>query len=162
MAVLSEFRLFCRSEKPRNSGSNHFSKEKNPWNSVPNLFWMRKTSEFYSEPFLEEKKPQNSVPFCFFPSYGMTVPRHSESNGISTLFCGITKTVPSLFRGIFSERNFDGNPRGEQEQGDTGRENLQTNAVNYSLKRTTERYMWSSCNSKIDQLLWGPSQSGLR
>jgi hypothetical protein len=29
---------------------------------------------------------------------------------MSTLFRGITKTVPSLFRGIFSERNFDGNP----------------------------------------------------
>jgi hypothetical protein len=29
---------------------------------------------------------------------------------MSTFFRGITKTVPSLFGGIFSERNFDGNP----------------------------------------------------
>jgi hypothetical protein len=29
---------------------------------------------------------------------------------MSTLFREMTKTVPSLFRGIFSERNFDGNP----------------------------------------------------
>jgi hypothetical protein len=34
---------------------------------------------------------------------------HSEPHGMSTLFRGITKTVPSLFRGIFSERNSDGN-----------------------------------------------------
>ncbi len=39
-----------------------------------------------------------------------TLPKYSESHGMSTLFRGITKTVPSLFRGIFSERNFDGNP----------------------------------------------------
>jgi hypothetical protein len=33
---------------------------------------------------------------------------------MSTFFRGITKTVPSLFRGIFSEQNFDGNPRREE------------------------------------------------
>jgi hypothetical protein len=33
---------------------------------------------------------------------------------MSTLFRGITKTVPSLFRGIFSEQNFDGNPTRKQ------------------------------------------------
>ncbi len=80
MAVLLEFRLFCRSEKPWNSGSNHFSTEKNPWSSVPNNFRMRKTLEFCSEPFSEEKKTsefwsesfseekkiQNSVPNHFW------------------------------------------------------------------------------------------------
>jgi hypothetical protein len=35
---------------------------------------------------------------------------NTEFRGMSTFFRGITKTVPSLFRGIFSERNFDGNP----------------------------------------------------
>jgi hypothetical protein len=160
-AVLSEFRLFCGREKPRNSAPNyfseeknprnsvpnyfsedknpsnsilnHFSEEKNPRNSVPNNFWMRKTSEFCSELFSEEKKPWNSVPnhfrkrknlgkttfvscfvkpnyfrgFRFVPSYGMD---SSEILGMSTLFRRITKTIPSLFCGIFSEQNFDGNP----------------------------------------------------
>jgi hypothetical protein len=51
--------------------------------------------------------PFRSVPFRVTE---WTLPRHSESHGMSTLFRGITKTVPSLFRGIFSEQNFDGNP----------------------------------------------------
>jgi hypothetical protein len=38
-----------------------------------------------------------------------TLPKYSESHGMSTLF-GITKTVPGVFRRIFSEQNFDGNP----------------------------------------------------
>ncbi len=38
-----------------------------------------------------------------------TLLKYSESHGMSSLFLRITKTVPSLFRGIFSERNFDGN-----------------------------------------------------
>jgi hypothetical protein len=29
---------------------------------------------------------------------------------MSTFFCGITETIPSLFRGIFSERNSVPNP----------------------------------------------------
>ncbi len=37
--------------------------------------------------------------------------RGTKFRGISIFFRGITKTVPSIFRGIFSERNFDGNPR---------------------------------------------------
>jgi hypothetical protein len=40
----------------------------------------------------------------------LTLLRHSELHGMHTLFRGITKNVPSQFRGIFSERNFDGNP----------------------------------------------------
>jgi hypothetical protein len=48
-----------REKIPQNSILNHFSEEKNLWNSIPNYFWMRKTLEFRSEPFLEEKKPQN-------------------------------------------------------------------------------------------------------
>jgi hypothetical protein len=39
-----------------------------------------------------------------------TLPKYSESHGMSTLFHRITKTVPSLFHEIFLERNFDGNP----------------------------------------------------
>ncbi len=39
-----------------------------------------------------------------------TLLKYSEPHGMSTLFRGITKTVPSLFRGIFSEQNSDGNP----------------------------------------------------
>ncbi len=35
--------------------------------------------------------------------------RHTEFRERSTIFRGITKTVPSLFLGIFSERNFYGN-----------------------------------------------------
>jgi hypothetical protein len=36
--------------------------------------------------------------------------RNSECLGMSTFFSGITEIVPSLFRGIFSERNSVPNP----------------------------------------------------
>jgi hypothetical protein len=53
----SEFRSepFLEEKYPWNSVLNHFLEEKNPWSSIRNHFWMRKTSEFSSEPFSEEK-----------------------------------------------------------------------------------------------------------
>jgi hypothetical protein len=52
------------------------------------------------------------TPFCSiqFRIAKLTYPRHSASHGKSTLFRGITKAIPSLFRGIFSERICDCNP----------------------------------------------------
>ncbi len=49
---------------------------------------------------------RNSVPFR---TSEWAIPRHTEFRERCTLFRGITKTIPSLFRGIFSERDFDGN-----------------------------------------------------
>ncbi len=43
-----------------------------------------------------------SVPFR---ASELAFPRKSECLGMSTFFRGITETVPSLFRGIFSEQN---------------------------------------------------------
>ncbi len=40
----------------------------------------------------------------------MALPWNSECLGMSAFFRGITETVPSLFRGIFSERNSVPNP----------------------------------------------------
>jgi hypothetical protein len=48
-----------------------------------------------------------SVPFR---ASELALPRNSECLGMSTFFRGITETVPSLFRGIFSERNSVPNP----------------------------------------------------
>jgi hypothetical protein len=48
-----------------------------------------------------------SVPFR---ASELTLPRKSEYLGMSTFFRGITETIPSLFRGIFSERNSVPNP----------------------------------------------------
>ena len=48
-----------------------------------------------------------SVPFR---SAELALPRNSEYLGMSTFFRGITETVPSLFRGIHSERNSVPNP----------------------------------------------------
>jgi hypothetical protein len=39
-----------------------------------------------------------------------TLPRHSESRGMSTLFRGVTKSIPSLFRGIFFGTKFRWQP----------------------------------------------------
>jgi hypothetical protein len=50
------------------------------------------------------------IPSDLFRTSEWVIPRHTEFREISTFFRGITKTVPSLFRGICSERNFDGNP----------------------------------------------------
>ncbi len=54
--------------------------------------------------------PWNFVPFR---ASELALPRNSEYLGMSTFFRGITETVPSLFRGIFSERNSVPNPRSE-------------------------------------------------
>ncbi len=49
--------------------------------------------------------------FCsvLFRTLEWANPRHPEFRERSSVFHGITKTVPSLFLGIFSERNFYGN-----------------------------------------------------
>jgi hypothetical protein len=51
--------------------------------------------------------------FCSVPfrASELALPRNSECLGMSTFFRGITETVPSLFRGIFSERNSVPNPK---------------------------------------------------
>ncbi len=48
-----------------------------------------------------------SVPFR---ASELAPPQKSECLGMSTFFRGITETIPSLFRGIFSERNSVPNP----------------------------------------------------
>ena len=60
----------------------------------------RKTSFFLGIPF-------RSVPFR---ASELALPRNSECLGMSTFFRGITEIIPSLFRGIFSERNSVPNP----------------------------------------------------
>ncbi len=47
-------------------------------------------------------------PFCSEPR-NVRFREQTEVCERSTFFCGITKTVPILFCGIFSERNFNGN-----------------------------------------------------
>ncbi len=61
---------------------------------------------------MSENSLFRGTPFCsiLFRIAKLTFPRHSASHGKSTLFRGITKAIPSLFRGIFSERIFDCNP----------------------------------------------------
>ncbi len=60
--------------------------------------------------------PQNfifrGISFRFVPfrASELALPRNSECLGMGTFFRGITETVPSLFRGIFSERNSVPNP----------------------------------------------------
>jgi hypothetical protein len=60
----------------------------------------RKTSFFRGIPF-------RSVPFR---ASELALPQNSEYLGMSTFFRGITEIIPSLFRGIFSERNSVPNP----------------------------------------------------
>ncbi len=62
------------------------------------IFWLFCESYFF---------PQNSIPFR---ASELALPRNSECSGISTFFRGITETIPSLFRGICSERNSVPNP----------------------------------------------------
>jgi hypothetical protein len=122
--------------KPSEFPSEPFLERENPSEFRSEQFLDEKTSEFRSEPFSEKKYlgipfriifgrektwekttfsgaslnfniSRNPVPFRVME---WTLPKYSESHGMSTLFRGMTKTIPSLFRGIFSERNFDGNP----------------------------------------------------
>jgi hypothetical protein len=58
--------------------------------------------------------PSRSVPFR---ASELALPRNSECLGMSAFFRGITETVPSIFRGIFSERNSVPNPRALQSNG---------------------------------------------
>jgi hypothetical protein len=55
------------------------------------------SAEFHSVPFRSELR-------------NWLFPRNSECLGISVFFRGITETVSSLFRGIFSEQNYIPNP----------------------------------------------------
>ena len=48
---------------------------------------------------------RNSVPFRSVRASELALPRDPEGLGISTFFQGLTETVLSLFRGIFSEQN---------------------------------------------------------
>ena len=64
------------------------------------LGYSEKTSFFRGIPF-------RSLPFR---ASELTLPCTSKCLGMSTFFCGITKNVPSLFRGIFSEQNSVANP----------------------------------------------------
>jgi hypothetical protein len=52
------------------------------------------------------------IPFrsVSFRASELALPRNSECLGMNTFFRGITETVPSLFRGIFPERNSVPNP----------------------------------------------------
>ncbi len=63
------------------------------------IFWLFRKTIF----------PRNSVPFHFELRNG-----HfrgiRNSVGISTFFCGITESIPRVFRGIFSEQNSIANP----------------------------------------------------
>ncbi len=52
--------------------------------------------------------PLRSVPFR---ASELTLPYTSECLGMNTFFRGITETVPSLFHGIFPERNSVPNPK---------------------------------------------------
>jgi hypothetical protein len=60
----------------------------------------RKTIFFRGIPF-------SSIPFR---ASELALPRNSECLGMRAFFRGITETIPSLFRGIFSERNSVPNP----------------------------------------------------
>ncbi len=71
------------------------------------IFRWEKPSEFRSESFSEEKKIRKKTTFV---SSFVKLHYFSEFCSMSTLFRRITKTVPSLFRRIFSKQNFDGNP----------------------------------------------------
>jgi hypothetical protein len=62
--------------------------------------------------------PFRSVPFR---ASELALPRNSECLGMSTFFRGITETIPSLFRGIFSERNSVPNPKLTTNKLETGR-----------------------------------------
>jgi hypothetical protein len=127
-SVPNHFRMI----KPWNSFPNHFQRRK-LWNSVSNHFWKKKKSEFHSELFSEEKTLENpfqtifgtektrktttfvscfvklhyfyGIPFrsVRFRATKLALLMNTEFRGMSTFFRGITKIVPSLFRGIFSE-----------------------------------------------------------
>jgi hypothetical protein len=125
-----------------NSVLNHSADEKLTRNFVP---WNKKRSkqlEFCSEPFrgrennsefrsVEQKKKQTlGIQFrsClgqkhFFMSFPPVPSLGIDSFvtlGMSTFLRGIEETIPSLFRGIFSERNSVANPRERENSGGGG------------------------------------------
>ncbi len=68
-----------------------------------------KLLEIFSKPFKDTEKYSDdfffiicrTISFGFIPTSESSIPRST---------CGITKIVPSLFLGFFSEQNFDGKP----------------------------------------------------
>ncbi len=113
---------------------NHYAEEKRTQNSVP---WNKNISrhlDFCSEHSAEETTTRNFVPkhvseenmlsilfdgagffvkqtfFMTFPSVPSFGIDSYVNLGMSTFFRRITEVVPSLFRGIFSERNSVANP----------------------------------------------------
>jgi hypothetical protein len=130
---------FSEEKNPRNSVPNHFwmrktsefpsepfLEEKKPRNSVRNHFWKRKNFGILFRIIFGRKKLCKKTTFvsCFvklhyfaelrsvsFQVSEWTLPKYLESPRMSTLFCRIMKTVPSLFHEIFSELNFNGNLR---------------------------------------------------
>jgi hypothetical protein len=106
--------------------------DKNAWNSVPYHFAEeKKHSEFWSEPLSERKnfetlfqtiqgqrKPRSDfkkktffrgIPFCFKTGIGLF--RDTQNSAKKAFARRITKSVPSLFCGIYLVRSFDSNPR---------------------------------------------------
>jgi hypothetical protein len=104
---------FCGRKKNLEFHSEHFSEEKTLENLFQTIFRTentRKTTTFVScfvKPYYFRGIPFR---FVWFRISKLALLMNTEFRGMSTFFRGITKTVPSLFRGISSERNFDGNP----------------------------------------------------
>jgi hypothetical protein len=87
--------------------------EANSRNSVPNHYAEEKTtqSRMYRGRQSDQRGCASFVKLYFFAEFlsflfrasELALPRNSECLGMSTFFRGITETVPSLFRGIFSD-----------------------------------------------------------
>jgi hypothetical protein len=107
----------------RNSVLNHSPEEKTIRNSVPWNKNRNKLSEFRSKTFSDENilfagagffvKLIFFMPCPSVPSLGIDSSESSKCLGMSTFFRGIMETIPSLFRGIFSEQNSIANPGAE-------------------------------------------------
>ncbi len=89
----------CRSE-PFHGRENNSERNAAAEKFIAPLFWLLcKTYNFHGIPFLSELR------YCLFRGT-----RKSECLGMGLFFRGITETVPSLFRWIFSVRNSVPNP----------------------------------------------------
>jgi hypothetical protein len=90
----------------RNSDLNHSAEEKTTRNSVPKYVSDENMLSIMFAGAGIFVKLIVFMPFPSVPSFGID----SECLGMSNFFRGITEAVPSLFRGIFSERNSVANP----------------------------------------------------
>ncbi len=130
--ILNDKTLVCLSdpfseEKTSEFRSKPFLEEKKTRNSIPNHFRKRKHLKIRSKQFLGTENTRKTMTFvsCFvklhyfrgipfrsvrFRTTKLILSMNTEFCRMSTFFRGITKTVLSLFCGICSERNFDGNP----------------------------------------------------